>query len=110
MAWKWFGLVMKTGVEGLWVAQLLFAGLLAIVMGTAPAMLAEQFPRGYRVSGHAFVLNVGIGIAGGSAPVVAVALIRYNREQNGSRDLPAGGVHGLERCSAAIGGPESGAV
>ena len=58
------------------MAQLLLAGLLAMVMGTAPAMLAEQFPRGYRVSGHAFVLNVGIGIAGGTAPMLAVALIR----------------------------------
>jgi MHS family proline/betaine transporter-like MFS transporter len=60
----------------LWIAQLLFAGLLSIVMGTAPAMLAEQFPRGFRVSGHALVLNVGIGIAGGTAPFAAVALIR----------------------------------
>ncbi len=75
VAWELFGWVRQTGVEGLWAAQLLLAGLLALVMGAAPAMLAEQFPRGYRVSGHAFVLNVGIGIAGGSAPMVAVALI-----------------------------------
>lgn len=76
LAWELFVAVMKAGVAGLWLAQLLFAGILAVVMGTAPAMLAEQFPRGYRVSGHALVLNVGIGIAGGSAPMVAVALIR----------------------------------
>jgi MHS family proline/betaine transporter-like MFS transporter len=75
-AWELFALVLKNGEHGLWIAQLLFAGLLSIVMGTAPAMLAEQFPRGFRVSGHALVLNVGIGIAGGTAPVVAVALIR----------------------------------
>lgn len=76
IAWKLFGIVVQAGVMGFWATQLLLAGLLAIVMGTAPAMLAEQFPHRYRVSGHALVLNVGIGIAGGSAPMIAVALIR----------------------------------
>jgi MHS family proline/betaine transporter-like MFS transporter len=76
VAWELFDLVLRKNTAGLWIAQLLLASLLAIVMGTAPAMLAEQFPRGYRVSGHAVVLNVGIGIAGGTAPMIAVALIR----------------------------------
>lgn len=75
VAWQLFNLVLHNGTAGLWIAQILLASLLAIVMGTAPAMLAEQFPRGYRVSGHAVVLNVGIGIAGGTAPMIAVALI-----------------------------------
>ena len=75
VAWALFGVITHAGAEGLWAAQLLLAGLLALVMGAAPAMLAEQFPGGYRVSGHAVVLNVGIGIAGGTAPMVAVALI-----------------------------------
>lgn len=85
LSWELFALVLKSGVEGLWAAQLLLAGLLAVVMGTAPAMLAEQFPRGYRVSGHALVLNVGIGIAGGTAPMAAVALIRVT----GNKMAPA---------------------
>src|SRR5581483_6970389 len=76
LAWELFRLVTHSGVAGLWIAQLVLAGLLSIVMGTAPAMLAEQFPRGFRVSGHAFVLNAGIGLAGGTAPMVAVALIQ----------------------------------
>jgi MHS family proline/betaine transporter-like MFS transporter len=76
LAWELFGLVLKSGEHGLWFAQLIFAGLLSVVMGTAPAMLSEQFPRNFRVSGHALVLNVGIGIAGGTAPMVAIALIR----------------------------------
>ena len=81
VAWECFQWTAHAGVRGLWPAQLLLAGLLAAVMGTAPAMLAEQFARGYRVSAHAFVLNAGIGIAGGTAPMVAVALIRatHNR-------------------------------
>jgi MFS transporter, MHS family, proline/betaine transporter len=95
IAWQLFRFVINAGATGLWVSQLLFAGLLAIVMGTAPAMLAEQFPRGFRVSGHAFVLNVGIGIAGGTAPMVAVALIRAT----GSRLAPA--VYLVAACVAA---------
>ncbi len=76
LAWALFGGVLRLGVSGLWTAQLALAALLAAVMGTAPAMLSEQFPRAYRVSAHALVLNVGIGMAGGTAPMVAVALIR----------------------------------
>jgi MHS family proline/betaine transporter-like MFS transporter len=83
--WELFRLVMNSGAGGLWPAQLVLAGLLSIVMGTAPAMLAEQFERSYRVSGHAFVLNFGIGIAGGTAPMIAVALIR----ETGSSLAPA---------------------
>ena len=85
LAWAMFSLVLKRGVDGLWAAQLLLAGSLALVMGTAPAWLAEQFPRGFRVSGHALVLNVGIGIAGGTAPMIAIALIK----STGSQMAPA---------------------
>jgi len=86
MAWNLFRVVMNDGVSGLWLSQLFLAGLLAVVMGCAPAMLAAQFPRGYRVSAHALVLNVGIGIAGGTAPMIAIALIRAS----GNSMAPAG--------------------
>lgn len=76
VAWQCFEWTAQDGAVGLLAAQLLLAGLLAAVMGTAPAMLSEQFARGCRVSAHALVLNAGIGIAGGAAPMVAVALIR----------------------------------
>lgn len=76
VAWAAFHWTAHAGLPGLWAAQLLLAAFLASVMGAAPAMLSEQFPRGYRVSAHAFVLNAGIGIAGGTAPMIAVALIR----------------------------------
>lgn len=85
VAWLLFELVATRGSAGLWMAQLLLAAMLALVMGAAPAMLAEQFSRGYRVSAHALVLNLGIGIAGGTAPLIAVALIHVT----GSRMAPA---------------------
>ena len=76
VAWKAFGLVRNSGEAGLWVAQLAFAFLLAMVMGCAPAMLSEQFENECRVSAHAVTFNIGIGIMGGTAPMVAMALIR----------------------------------
>jgi MFS transporter, MHS family, proline/betaine transporter len=75
-SWEAFRLAQHVGLAGLWASQLTLALLLAIVMGTAPAMLAEQFRAGYRVSAHAVTFNIGIGIAGGTAPMVAVALIQ----------------------------------
>ena len=97
VAWECFRWTAHAGVAGLWAAQLLLAGLLAAVMGTAPAMLAEQFARSFRVSGHAFVLNVGVGIAGGTAPMVALALIRTTH----SRMVPAGYL--AFACAASAG-------
>lgn len=75
-SWEAFRLAQRSGLAGLWASQLILALLLAVVMGTAPAMLAEQFRAGYRVSAHAVTFNIGIGIAGGTAPMVAVALIQ----------------------------------
>ncbi|HTP70491.1 MAG TPA: MFS transporter [Dongiaceae bacterium] len=75
VGWKCFELA-GHGVVGLWVAQLVFAFLLAMVMGSDPAMLSEQFKNEYRVSAHAVTFNIGIGIFGGTAPMIAMALIR----------------------------------
>jgi MHS family proline/betaine transporter-like MFS transporter len=86
VAWECFRWTTYAGTAGLWAAQLLLAGLLAAVMGTAPAMLAEQFERSYRVSAHALALNIGVGIAGGTAPMAALALIRETQ----SKMAPAG--------------------
>ncbi len=76
VSWQAFSLVGHHGVAGLWLAQVTFAFLLAVVMGAAPAILAEQFRPGYRVSAHAVAFNLGIGVAGGTAPMVGMALIK----------------------------------
>lgn len=85
-AWKAFLLVDRHGVEGLWIAQMVFAFLLAVVMGTEPSMLSEQFEPEYRVSAHAVTFNIGLGIFGGTAPMVAMGLIKLT----GNRMAPAG--------------------
>ncbi len=70
-----FQLARSGGIAGFAAAQLGFGALLALVMGTDPAMVSEQFPGEYRMSGYSVVFNLGLGIAGGSAPAIATALI-----------------------------------
>jgi MHS family proline/betaine transporter-like MFS transporter len=70
-----FALAHGGGIAGLWVAQMTFGLLFALVMGTEPAMLSEQFKSDYRLSGYSLCFNIGIGIAGGTSPIVATGLI-----------------------------------
>ncbi len=69
------------GGPALWrfiVAQFGYAVLLGMIMGTAPAMLAELFPSHYRLSGYSLAFNVGLGFGGGTAPLIATALIEVS--------------------------------
>ncbi|XSG83027.1 MAG: MFS transporter [Methyloligella sp. ZOD6] len=70
-----FSLAATGGVWGFAAAQIVFGIMLALVMGTAPAMLVELFPGAYRMSGYSVSFNIGIGIAGGTAPMVATGLV-----------------------------------
>ena len=63
------------GTAGFWVAQMGFAVFLGMIMGTAPAMLAELFKSEFRLSGYSLSFNIGLGIGGGTAPLIATALI-----------------------------------
>lgn len=75
VAWACFTLAGAGGVAGYALAQIMFGILLALIMGAEPAMMVELFPSAYRMSGYSVSFNIGIGIAGGTAPVVATALI-----------------------------------
>jgi MHS family proline/betaine transporter-like MFS transporter len=70
-----FTLAAHGGPAGYWVAQMVFGALLALVMGSEPAMMTELFRSEYRLSGYSVSFNIGIGIAGGTAPMIAAALI-----------------------------------
>lgn len=74
-AWPGFAAARGAAPSGLWAVQIGFALLLALVMGAAPAMLSELFPPHYRLSGYSLAFNVGMGLGGGTAPIVATALI-----------------------------------
>jgi MHS family proline/betaine transporter-like MFS transporter len=74
-AWACFTLAGSGGVAGFAVAQIAFGILLALVMGAEPGMMVELFPSEYRMSAYSVSFNIGIGIAGGTAPLVATSLI-----------------------------------
>lgn len=75
VAWFCFALVGHGTVGGVWAAQLGFAFLLALIMAAEPATMAELFRSEYRMSAYSVSFNLGIGLAGGTAPMVAIALI-----------------------------------
>lgn len=70
-----FGLAQGPGLARFAVAQFGFAILLGSIMGAGPAMLAEQFAARYRLSGYSLAFNVGLGLGGGTAPLIATVLI-----------------------------------
>jgi MFS transporter, MHS family, proline/betaine transporter len=75
VAWGGFALIGHGNVGGVWAAQLGFAFLLALIMAAEPATLAELFRSEFRLSAYSVTFNLGIGLAGGTAPMIAVALI-----------------------------------
>jgi MHS family proline/betaine transporter-like MFS transporter len=75
IGWSGITLVLRGGIAGVWMAQLGFAFLLAFIMAAAPATLAELFRSEFRLSAYSVSFNLGIGIAGGTAPLIATALI-----------------------------------
>lgn len=70
-----FALAAGTDLNDFILAQFGFAVFLGMIMGTAPAMLAEMFRSEYRLSGYSLAFNVGLGLGGGTAPLIATALI-----------------------------------
>lgn len=49
--------------------------LLAVPLGSAPALFVEMFPECDRLSGYSVAFNVGVGIFGGLTPMIATSLI-----------------------------------
>ena len=54
---------------------LVFAAIVAIPLGVTPSLMAETFDRRHRLTGYSLSFNLGFGIAGGTAPMVATWLI-----------------------------------
>ncbi|MGA8258736.1 MAG: MFS transporter [Arenicellales bacterium] len=63
------------GLHDLVVSQLLFSLIMAVPLGVAPAMFVEMFPAADRLTGYSVAFNLGLGIAGGTAPMIATWLI-----------------------------------
>jgi MFS transporter, MHS family, proline/betaine transporter len=56
-------------------AQLLFAVLVAFSVAIAPVMFVEMFPTEDRLTGYSLAFDIGLGLVGGTAPVIAIWLI-----------------------------------
>jgi MHS family proline/betaine transporter-like MFS transporter len=56
-------------------AQIIFGLLIAIPLGTAPAMLVELFPNDDRLTAYSLSYNIGSGVIGGTTPFIATWLI-----------------------------------
>ena len=55
--------------------QLLLDVLIAVPLGSCPAMFVELFPTRDRLSGYSMAYNIAYGIVGGTTPVIATWLI-----------------------------------
>ena len=49
--------------------------LLAVPLGSAPALFVEMFPERDRLSGYSVAFNLGLGVFGGLTPMIATSLI-----------------------------------
>jgi MHS family proline/betaine transporter-like MFS transporter len=57
------------------LGQLIFTILIAIPLGTVPAMMVELFPTQDRLSGYSISYNTAMAVIGGSTPIIAAWLI-----------------------------------
>lgn len=57
------------------VSQIVFGILIAFPCGIAPSLFVELFPTRDRLSGYSIAFNVGIGVIGGTTPMISTWLI-----------------------------------
>jgi MHS family proline/betaine transporter-like MFS transporter len=57
------------------VTHVITFALLAVPLGSGPALFAEMFPERDRLSGYSVAFNVGVGVFGGLTPMIATSLI-----------------------------------
>jgi len=75
LAYPLFELIQNGGYTQVLVAQLIFAVLIVFPLGAAPALLVELFPGDDRLTGYSVAFNIGIGVVGGTTPMIATWLI-----------------------------------
>ena len=56
-------------------ASVVTFALLAVPLGSGPALFVEMFPESDRLSGYSVAFNLGLGVVGGLTPMIATSLI-----------------------------------
>lgn len=75
LSYPLFQLVQSGDYFTVLAAQVIFAALIAFPLGAAPALLVELFPTDDRLTGYSVAFNIGIGVVGGTTPMIATWLI-----------------------------------
>lgn len=75
LSYPMFKLVQSGEYFQVLAAQLIFAVLIVFPLGAAPALLVELFPTDDRLTGYSIAFNIGIGVVGGTTPMIATWLI-----------------------------------
>jgi MHS family proline/betaine transporter-like MFS transporter len=57
------------------IAHVIMFALLAVPLGSGPALFVEMFPERDRLSGYSVAFNLGLGVFGGLTPMIATSLI-----------------------------------
>lgn len=86
VSWPLYSWLTGPGLIGPLIAQCLLVILIAVPLGSAPAMFAELFPSEDRLSGYSVAYNLGLGVVGGLTPMMATWLI----DLTGSNAAPSG--------------------
>src|SRR5271154_5418095 len=75
LSWPLFLLLDRPESTAILLGQCGLAALIAAYGGALPAALVEMYPRRIRCSALSFTYNASMGLAGGTAPMVAVYLM-----------------------------------
>lgn len=68
----WFG---TGGLAAIIAGQIVFAILVSAPLGAAPATMAEAFRTEDRLTGYSLAYNIGLGVVGGTTPMICTWLI-----------------------------------
>lgn len=85
-AWPLYRWLAVGGLTAAIVAQVALTVLIAAPLGSAPALFVELFPAEDRLSGYSVAYNIGLGVIGGTTPMLATWLI----DATGIPSAPAG--------------------
>lgn len=78
LAWPLQAMMLSGGFTEMLIGQAIFIVLLAVPLGSAPALFVELFPSDDRLTGYSISFNLGTGIVGGTTPMLATWLIKYS--------------------------------
>lgn len=74
-AWPLGRLMVDGGIPAMIFGQAILVLLLAVPLGSAPAIFVELFPSEDRLTGYSISFNLGVGVVGGATPMLATWLI-----------------------------------